>query len=99
VARHMSMRVLTISLITNIVVDSIDSTAVPASHAEVMATGLRRAVDMQAYISEILRQIPPKKSEARCHLAANLEKMSIKNGVSKKHTSSIASKNGETETN
>lgn len=55
-ARHCGLRVLAISLITNIVVDSVNSTDV-ASHAEVLEAGKKRTADMVQYVTEILRQI------------------------------------------
>lgn len=53
---YISIRVLAISLITNIVVDSVNSTDV-ASHAEVLEAGKKRTADMVQYVTEILRQV------------------------------------------
>jgi len=58
VARHAGMRVLAISLITNISVDSLASADV-ASHEEVLAAGDQALPRLAALIEDILRQPTP----------------------------------------
>ncbi|XP_031552534.1 purine nucleoside phosphorylase-like [Actinia tenebrosa] len=57
VARHSGIKVLGISLITNIVVSDYDDESEGANHAEVLETGRRRASDMQRLVSTILHKM------------------------------------------
>jgi purine-nucleoside phosphorylase len=60
VARHAGMRVLAISLITNIAIDSLAYTGAAASHEEVLSAGNQALPRLATLIEDILRQpLPP----------------------------------------
>lgn len=55
-ARHCGIRVLAISLITNIVVDTVDAKQT-ANHEEVLEEGRKRTADMVNFVVQIINQI------------------------------------------
>lgn len=57
VAKHCGMRVLGISLITNKVIMSPDSTHPPPTHQEVMDTANRRAKDLQLLVKTVVHKV------------------------------------------
>jgi purine-nucleoside phosphorylase len=57
VARHCGIKVLGISLITNIVISDYDDDSVGANHEEVLAAAKERAPDMQKLVSTILHNM------------------------------------------
>ena len=57
VARHSGLRVLGLSLITNIAVLGYSEKATPANHMEVLETGKKRSTDMQKLVSTVVGKI------------------------------------------
>ena len=57
VARHSGIRVMGLSLITNIAVLGYGEDEVHANHAEVLEAGKRRAVDMQNLVSTVVGKL------------------------------------------
>lgn len=64
VARHAGMRVLAISLITNIAIDSLAPTEPTASHEEVLAAGDQAIPRLASLIEDILWRLSPHTSES-----------------------------------
>jgi len=60
VARHVGLRVLGLSLITNKCLVDYDTTQPAASHAETLDSGSKRAKDLKLYVSSIIEQLPIK---------------------------------------
>jgi purine-nucleoside phosphorylase len=58
VARHAGIRVLAISMISNIAIDSLEPTESTANHAEVLEAGEQAIPQLTALVREVLQRIP-----------------------------------------
>ena len=61
IARHAGIKVLGISLITNVAVMDYDENGTAANHMEVLETGKKRSADMQNLVSTVVGKIENEK--------------------------------------
>lgn len=61
IARHAGIKVLGISLITNVAVMGYGEDGTAANHLEVLETGKRRSADMQNLVSTVVGKIDHEK--------------------------------------
>ena len=57
IARHAGIKVLGLSLITNVAVMGYDENGTAANHMEVLETGKKRSADMQKLVSIVVEKV------------------------------------------
>ena len=61
IARHAGVKVLGMSLITNVAVMGYGENSTAANHLEVLETGKKRSADMQSLVSTVVAKIENEK--------------------------------------